>query len=89
LIFGIISPVKRCLVLVDEKLESVDASEFVGVFEVNGISKLVNDSVRRKRDSINADTLVGLPGLGVHEKVPNATRKRRRARCGGLLLVGR
>jgi hypothetical protein len=46
-IFGIISRVEGHLVLEDEKLRGSDASENGGVFEMDQLSKLVND---RNRD---------------------------------------
>jgi hypothetical protein len=86
---GIISPVEGRLVFVDDKLRGNDASEFVGVFNVNGISKLNDVSIRRRGDRRSGRALVRLPSLGVYEQKPNETRKRRRARCEGLLLFGR
>jgi hypothetical protein len=43
LIFGIISRVEGHLVLVDDKLSGSDARENGGVFQMNQLSKLVND----------------------------------------------
>jgi hypothetical protein len=53
------------------------------------LSKLSNESARRKRDRRSGGALVRLAGLGVYEQKPNETRKRRRERCRGWLLVGR
>ena len=72
-----LAALSNALYVLRRYLESVDASEFVGGFEVNGISKLVNDSVRRKRDSINAGALVGLTSRRVQEQKPKFGSTRR------------
>jgi hypothetical protein len=56
-ILGIIS---HCLVFVDHKVGSADASDFVGVLDMNDILKLSNDSVRRNGHNINTGALVCL-----------------------------